>query len=144
MGQAMLQGHKKTLVDFGMKEALVEKLDDAQAKDIVAFAMDNPKGENLLQMLIQLASMEIRNKRGAAYLACHGIANTIQLKNLNGEQIEQIVDDYQSSADDKLAIKAVKDAIVANQQEKLYMQTDGMKGEFYEDIAHQQNSAAKE
>ncbi|KIE05469.1 hypothetical protein NF27_DP00130 [Candidatus Jidaibacter acanthamoeba] len=118
MGDQPMQKERLKLVEYGLKEALIIKLKDEQIKDIIAFSMDNIKASNLVQMLIQLASMEVNGKYGAAFLASEGVASTMQLKNLSAEQIDEVVWDYKTHQDKALAIKAVKERIIEGQQDK--------------------------
>lgn len=121
------------LVNLGMKQALVDKLDDEQIEHLLSFAMDNSESETLLQSLIKLASMEIRDKQGAAFLAANGLATIAQLKNLRPEQIEMVIDDLYHHNDHKIAIKSIKQYIILNQQEKLYYESGGVNGEYFVD-----------
>ena len=95
--------------------------------------MEHTKSENLLNSLVQLASMEANNKKGAAYLASNNIATISQLKNLRSEQIETVIDDLYHHNDYKIAIKAIKQYIILNQQEKLYYESGGVNGEYFVD-----------
>jgi len=130
---------KKTLIDtdylisLGMKEALIAKLDDEQLENILSYAMEHSKSENLLSSLINLASMESRDKKGAAFLACNDLATISQLKNMRAEQIEVVIDDLYHHNDHQIAIKAVKQNIILNQQEKLYYESGGVNGEYFVD-----------
>ncbi len=114
-----MQPERSRLLQYGLKEALVAKLNNQQIKEILAFSMDHINASNLSQMLIQLASMEINGKHGAAYLASEGIAGTIQLKNLSAEQIDEVIGDYKMHQDMALAIKSVKEKIIEGQQDKI-------------------------
>ncbi len=114
-----MANNRAMLESYGLKEALVAKLNDNQVTEIIAFAMDNIKASNLTQLLIQIASMEISGKHDSAYLASNGIANVLQLKNLSPEQILEIAGDYRYQQDEALARKMVKDKIIENQQDKL-------------------------
>lgn len=127
----MPKSNRDFLIQHGMKEQLVDKLDNAQVKCLVAFAMDNIKVPQLLQMLIQIASMEIRDKPGAAVLAMHAIATAVQLKNLTGEQIAGLVNEFRFSGDENIARRSVKKMLIDGQQEKLYFRSGGIKGEYY-------------
>jgi len=127
----MPKNNRDFLVKSGMKEQLVVKLDNSQVKCLVAFAMDNIKAPNLLQMLIQLASMEIRDKPGAASLAMHSIATVVQLKNLTGEQIAELDNEFRYSGDEIISRRHVKAMLIAGQQEKLYFKSGGIKGEYH-------------
>jgi hypothetical protein len=138
----MKKNNRNFLIEHGMKEQLVMKLDNTQVKCLTAFAMDNISAPNLLQMLIQLASMEIRGKPGALELATHSIANVVQLKNLNEEQIAKLVDELHLSGDELLVRRLAKKMLIASQQEKLYFKSGGVKGEYYlyhDDIEHSKN-----
>ncbi len=121
------------LISLGMKEALIAKLDDEQIENILSYAMEHSKSENLLNSLIKLASMESRDKKGAAFLACNDIATISQLKNMRAEQIEVVIDDLYHHNDHQIAIKAVKQYIILNQQEKLYYESGGVNGEYFVD-----------
>ncbi len=121
------------LIKQGFKQALIDKLNDKQIEGLLEFSMDHVKTPNLGHTLIQLASMELHNKKGAIMLAVDGLANAIQLKNLTAEQVKAIVEDYAFHEDKKITIKNVKKMLVFNQQEKLYTHTDGIKGEFFID-----------
>lgn len=114
-----MKNERLKLIQYGLKEALLNKLNDKQIIDILAFSMDHINASNLVQMLIQLASMEAGGKYGAAYLASEGVASTIQLKNLSAEQIDEIMGDYMMHQDKALAIKAIKEKIIEGQQDKL-------------------------
>ena len=121
------------LIKQGFKQALIDKLNDKQIEGLLEFAMDHIKTANLGHTLIQLASMELHNKKGAIMLAVDGLANAIQLKNLSSEQVRGIVEDYAFHEDKKITMKNVKRMLVLNQQEKLYTHTDGIKGEYFID-----------
>ncbi len=121
------------LIKQGFKQALVDKLTEKQVEGLLEYAMEHIKMPNLGQILIQLASMELHNKKGAILLAVDGIASAIQIKNLSVEQVKSIVDDYAFHEDKKITTKNVKKMLVLNQQEKLYTHTDGIKGEFFID-----------
>lgn len=121
------------LVKLGVRQALIDKLNDKQIEGLLEFSMDHVKTPNIANTLIQLASMELNNKKGAIMLAVDGLANAIQLKNLTAEQVKSIVEDYAFHEDKKITIKNVKKMLVLNQQEKLYTRTDGIKGEFFID-----------
>lgn len=124
---------KNYLIELGMKEVLVNKLNDEQIENILSFAMEHQKSENLLNSLIQLASMESNNKKGASFLAVNNIATISQLKNLRPDQIETVIDDLYHHNDHKLAIKSIKQYIIINQQEKLYYESGGVNGEYFVD-----------
>jgi len=110
---------KEQLIKLGLKEVLLNKLKNNQLQELVSFFMNHSKASNLQQMLIQLASMEVNGKEGAIFLASHGIASTVQLKNLSIPQVELIVGDYKFNQNEALAIKMVKSLIIENQQSKL-------------------------
>lgn len=124
---------RDSLIQLGMKQALVDKLDVKVIQNLLAFYMDHHKSSNVLQTLIKLASMELNNKQGASILALHGIATTEQMKELTAPQIKKINDDYAYSEDEKICIKMVKEMLVANQQEKMFLKSNGLKGELYID-----------
>lgn len=130
---------KNTLVQLGMKQALVDKLGDKVIQNLLAIYMDNHKKPELLHTLIKLASMELNNKQGASILAVLGIATTEQMKELKAEQIKQVVEDYQYHEDEKICIKMVKEMLIANQQEKMFLKSDGLKGELYVDPAYKED-----
>lgn len=121
------------LIKLGMKQALIDKLSAAQVQGLLEFTMDHMKAPNLLQTLIQLASMELHHKEGAIMLAVDGIASAIQLKNLTIDQVKSLVDDHAFHEDKKITTRNLKKMLVLNQQEKLYTHTDGIKGEFFVD-----------
>jgi hypothetical protein len=124
---------KNYLISLGMKEALVDKLNNKNIEGLLIFAMEHSKASNLLQMLIQLASMEMSNKSGAIRLAANGVATPVQLKNLTAEQVQTAVDDYDFHEDRIITLKSIKKMLIFNQQEKLYTHTDGVKGEYFID-----------
>lgn len=124
---------KNFLIERGMKEALFNKLTDKQIEGLLAFSMDHMRATNLSLMLIQLASMELGNKKGAIMLAVDGVITPIQLKNLSAEQVKIVVEDYALHEDPKIAIKTIKKMLVLSQQEKMYNHTDGIKGEYFVD-----------
>lgn len=122
---------REFLMRHGMKEKLIMKLDEPQINDLIAFAMDHINVSNLDNLLIQLASMEVRGKAGAIKLAANGIGTVIQLKNLNPDQIKQLVDELEAEKDIALVSREIKRMLIESQQEKLYFRTDGVKGEYY-------------
>lgn len=124
---------KSHLLKLGLKAPLLDKLDTSQITNLLEFSMENSKEADLQRQLLQLASMETSNKKGATYLAIHEIATIQQLKNLTADQIETVIADLNFSQDSKLAVKAVKKYIVLNQQEKMYFESGGVKGEYYVD-----------
>ena len=124
---------RSLLIQAGMKDALLDKLDTGQIRWLICYAMDNLKMPNLLNSLITLASMELQNKKGAIYLAAHDLATPLQLKNLSAQHINILVSDYEFHQDEKLIIKNVKEMLIVQQQEKLFTKTDGVKGEYFMD-----------
>jgi hypothetical protein len=124
---------KELLLKIGVKDALLDKLDSKVIKDLAIYAIDHYSNENLLNSIIQIASMEVRGKVGAAYLIAHSLATIVQLKNIVAETINEIYEDHKFHNDDAITIKLVKEALVMSQQEKLYTKTDGYKGEFFVD-----------
>jgi DNA repair protein RadC len=123
--------NKEHLLNLGLKEALLEKLDAELLSLMVSYAMDHASNANIAQNLISLASMEIRYKKGAIFLASNGIATVQQLKNISAEEIIKICELYKYSNDLDLASKAVLRALILEQQERLYNQTRGVKGEYF-------------
>lgn len=130
-GKEMLKIDDKLLLKVGLKQTLLDKLTYLQKKHLISFAMDHIKAPNLLRMLTQLISMEINDKKGVILLAMHNIVTTTQLKNLTSAQIQMLINEYNNHHDMLLAAKMVKEMLVLNQQEKLYMKTGGIKGEYY-------------
>lgn len=110
---------RELLLEHGIKQLLLDKLNDTQINDIAAFALDHIQSSNLQHMIIQLASMEVRNRHGSAFLASNGVATIEQLKSLSIEQISLIADEYRSDKDYTNAIRSVRDAIIEAQQEQL-------------------------
>jgi hypothetical protein len=108
-----------TLLSLGLKPALIEKLDDEQKTNIVNFSMQYASNSSLNQMVLSLASMEVRGKKGAAFLAANGIASIMQLKELTAEQIAVVESDYHYHEDAGVCSSMVRSFIVENQQEKL-------------------------
>lgn len=123
----------EVLVELGMKEALIAKLHKDAIENIALYAIDNHKQPKLLNSLIQLASMELQGKTGAAYLAGQDLATPLQLKSLSSKTIKTLADDHMYHQDAALIIKMLKQAIIMEQQEKLFTKTDGLKGEYYID-----------
>jgi len=121
------------LINIGMKKALVDKLSDKNIQGLLSFSMEHSKASNLLNMVIQLASMELKNKEGSIFLASEGLATPAQLKDLSPEQVVQALDDFHFHEDPKLTIKYIRQMVIVNQQEKLYHHSGGIKGEFYMD-----------
>ena len=124
---------RSRLIELGLKEALLDKLSDSQINDLLAYSIDESKNKELLKNLILLASMELHNKHGVIFLAVSHIATPQQLKNLTADQVEMLVSDYNYHHDLKLAIKSAKRFIVINQQEKMYFESGGVKGEYFID-----------
>lgn len=121
------------LVNLGIKQALLDKLEPHSREMLAAYAMDNTSFPKLLQSLIQLASMELQGKKGAIMLAYNGLANCTQLKNISSKQIEELCADYDFHQDKALIIKNIKTMLVFSQQEKMFHKTMGVKGEFFID-----------
>ncbi len=124
---------RSLLIKTGMREALLDKLDVNSVRLLIVYAMDNIKLPDLLNSLINLASMELHNKQGAIYLAAHDLATPLQLKGLSAQQIKALIGDYEFHQDAKLILKAVKELLIIQQQEKLFTKTGGTKGEYYID-----------
>ncbi len=104
---------RSLLIQAGMKDALLDKLDVGQIRWLICYAMDNLKMPNLLNSLVTLASMELQNKKGAIYLAAHDLATPLQLKNLSAQHINILVSDYEFHQDEKLIIKNIKEMLMA-------------------------------
>jgi recombinational DNA repair protein RecR len=121
------------LVNLGIKQALIDKLEPNSREMLAAYAMDNTASPTLLQSLIQLASMELQGKRGAIMLAYNGLANCTQIKNINSAQISELCADYDFHQDKAVIIKSIKKMLVISQQEKMFHKTMGVKGEFFVD-----------
>lgn len=126
----------KFLISLGMKEKLLEKLSKEIIDDLVSFAIDHSTIPNISMTLAQLAFMELNGKLGALKLASHGVATLDQLKNLSELQISEILIDYNSHKDEKISIKNVKKALISGQQEKLYFESGGLKGEYHTQNEH--------
>jgi hypothetical protein len=119
------------LNQLGMNQKLVTKLDISQIKNLSAFAMDHIKDGDLLQMLIQLASLEMREKKGAIVLAANSIATIIQLKSLTPAQVLKLMEIYELDRNEAITRRHLKKMLIENQQEKLYFKSGGVKGEYY-------------
>ena len=115
----MKKNNVEYLENVGLKAALLAKLNEEQKQKLVSFSMDNIKTPNHDQLLIKLASMEVRNKPGAAFIASLGIANPIQLKELSPAQILEVIDEYNYHGDVEVASEFVNRLIIENQQEKI-------------------------
>lgn len=124
---------KKFLIGLGVKEKLLEKLNENIVNHLVSFAMDHATMQDIAKKITQLAFMELNGKKNAVTLASIGIATIDQLKALNDEQISEILVIYEMNKDVKIAIKNVKKALVSQQQEKLYFESGGLKGEYFLD-----------
>lgn len=124
---------RSRLIELGLKEALLSKLDNSQISNLLEYSIEESKNKELTKNLIILASMEANNKKGATYLALSHVATVQQLKNLSADQIEMLIADFKFHHDLKLAIKAAKRFIVINQQEKMYFESGGVQGEYYVD-----------
>jgi hypothetical protein len=122
--------NKDSLIKLGIKEELVNKLDKKQLEYILSYTLDHYKHPNLTQSLIQLISMEFRNKKGALLLANLG-ASVPQLKSLTPQDVIKLVEDYNFHNDTKTILKSLKRILVLNQQEKLFTKSYGLKGEYH-------------
>lgn len=133
MGKKSKEIDRSRLLELGLKDALLGKLSDRQIEDLLDFSLENSKDKDLPKILLQLASMEASNKKGAAYLALNDVATVAQLKNLTADQVEIVTADLKFHQDAKMAVKAVKKFVVLNQQEKMYFESGGLRGEYYVD-----------
>lgn len=109
------------LLSLGIKEGLLNKLNDSQKSSLAEFALDNANMVNLVQNLIILASMEISGKSGAIFLAAQKFATITQLKNLESQDITNVIEDYKVHGDEVLVIQSIKKFIIKKQQKKLML-----------------------
>lgn len=124
---------KEILIKYGLKEILIDRLDKTKQEMLASFAMEHSKESNLSNMLISLVSMESQGKVGAIYLASNMLATLMQLKSLAKSQVKVLADDYEFHQDARLTIKNLKEMLIASQQEKLFVRSQGLKGEYYID-----------
>jgi hypothetical protein len=127
----MKKDTNKFLLELGVKEKLLSKLKDSLISQLASYAMDHVKAPNIAQLVTLIAFMELNGKKGAAELAAEGIVTPEQLKSLEAHQISQILGDFYINHDINIAIKNVRKYVIANQQEKLYLQSGGLKGEYH-------------
>jgi hypothetical protein len=117
------------LEKLGMKKALLDKISERDRMMLISYVMDHASSSNILKMVTLLASMELQGKHGAIALASIGVATPIQLQNLSAEQIEYVLNELHFHKDKALATKTIKMILINDQQEKLYIKSNGVKGE---------------
>ena len=125
--------NKELLLKLGMKEALLDKLDSSIIENLAIYVLDNHKQDKLLNSAIQIASLEVQGKHGAAYLVANELATISQIKNIQKELVLEFAEDHKFHGDDAITIKGIKELLIMSQQETLYTKTNGYKGEFFID-----------
>jgi hypothetical protein len=123
-----MREYHKQLLNLGLKEALVGKMDERQVQLAISYAMDHAQEKNMVQQLIQIISLDLRDKKGALLLASLGVANNLQLKNLHSNQVKGITEEWEAFQDEAQCRTLVREMIVENQQKLLFQKTDGAKG----------------
>ncbi|MCE2992813.1 MAG: hypothetical protein ACK5WS_00290 [Alphaproteobacteria bacterium] len=124
---------KEILLKYGLKDILIDRLDKTKQDMLASFAMEHSKDRNLSNMLISLISMESQGKIGAIYLASNMLATVMQLKSLEKSQVNSLTHDHEFHQDARLTIKNLKEMLIASQQEKLFVRSQGLKGEYHID-----------
>ena len=114
---------RQYLVELGIREKLLDYLNQDQLTKLAEFAMDNHNSPDLLQLLINLASLERQGKVGAIELVARDIINTRHAKSLQSGQIQQILDMYHIPENDELenlknARLLARQFILTNQEAK--------------------------
>ena len=108
------------LRQLGIKEELLNSLDEEQLEGLVAFT-ELHKGSSWVQKLtIQLLFLEKRGHEGAIYLARHNIANILQIKSLLPEQVKALVEEHSLYHNTDAVSRQVTDYIIENQQYSLH------------------------
>ena len=118
-----------SLLDVGIKKELLSKLDKSTIGDLLSYLINNFKVVNLLQALLTIASLEMRGKKGAAYLAAHNLASLQQLKNLSAKDIQELKEEHLFNQDAHIVAKRIKELLIAKQQERIFIMTNGLRGE---------------
>lgn len=121
------------LLKVGVNKLLLDNFKVNEINQLAAIAIAHSKDSNIKNILINVASLELRGKKGAIYLVLHNIANTTQLKNLSKAQILRLVEDHQLHQDVAASTKELKQMLVLSQQEKMYTRSHGLKGEYFID-----------
>lgn len=128
----MTKSHKNhdisLLIKLGMKEMMLNKLNEEQKKFLISYAMEYVNNKEVTKYLIMLASMELQGKLGAAFLASEKLATIPQLKILTEHQIAHLASDYAYHQTPSLIIKDIKEILIDEQQEKIYSKTHGIRG----------------
>ena len=117
------QQEKNILMTYGVKESVVERLNVGQIRELIAFGIDWSNEPRCNQWVSELALMELNGKVGSAFLASNGFASIVQLRNLTGEQIAEIVEEYDTYQDENLVMQHIRDSIISNQQVKFELHT---------------------
>lgn len=118
------------LLKHGLKEQLLLNLSEHVKTNLISYALDHIKKSDLSRDLLLVASMELAGKNGAAELAAEGIATVPQLKVLTKKHIQDLVGDYHYHQDKSILAVNIRDILIADQQEKLFIRTGGVKGEY--------------
>lgn len=141
----MYHTHKEYLLELGMKEKLIDYLNEKQIARLAEYGLDHHDDPNLLKTLISLASLERKGKKGAIAIVSEGIITPLQAKNLDKDQIMEILELYNSDENHtafnlKNARTLAKHFIVSNQQEKVHQETGEQMFELHEEyvIHHHQ------
>lgn len=144
----MYHTHKEYLLDLGMKEKLIDYLNEEQIAKLAEYGLDYHDNPNLLKTLISLASLERHGKIGAIQIVYEGIITPLQAKNLEKEQIVEILNLYNSDENHtafnlKNARTLAKHFIISNQQEKVHQETGEQLFELHEEyiIHHHQKDS---
>lgn len=119
------------LLKHGLKEQLLLNLSEQVKTYLISYALDHIKKSDLDRDLLLIASMELAGKHGAAELAAEGIATVPQLKVLTKKNIQDLVGDYNYHQDKSILAVTVRELLIADQQEKLFIRTGGVKGEYH-------------
>lgn len=118
-----------SLLDVGIKKELLSKLDKSTIGDLLSYLINNFKVVNLLQALLTIASLEMRGKKGAAYLAAHNLASLQQLRSLSAKDIQELKEEHLFNQDALIVAKRIKELLIAKQQERIFIMTNGLRGE---------------
>lgn len=123
----------KILIDIGVKDTLLAKLDSKVITLLAGYAERSPlpQGE-ILKMVVSLASLELQGKTGAALLGTEGVATLQQLKNIELKDLAEIAIEYELYQDAHLSAKSIKRSLIMHQQSVMFAKTMGSVGDMSE------------